>query len=380
MRVRRLVRLCAALGLASILTVRPGFAAEIKIGQVAPYSGPLAPTGKHVGAGIRLYFDTVNARGGIHGNTLRLVTRDDAYKSEQTLKMVDEILAAENPLALTGLVGTGNVGALLKSGKLEAAGIPVVGARTGAANLRNPSPALLFHTRASYGSEVAAMVRQMKSMGIATVAVFHQDDPFGQDGLAAAKQALADAAIKLVASASYKKNTTEVADAVKNIGAANPMGVIMVSNTAASAAFIKAFRPDNPATQLIALSVTDGPQVAERIGAQLARGLGVVQVVPDPVAGTAPIAAEVRKAWAAHPQQGVELNHTVLEGYLMAKVLVAAIEKAGPAPTRRALVEALDGLRNFDAGGLSISYSPDDHSGPSFTDVTVLDRNGRPIR
>ncbi len=217
-------------------------------------------------------------------------------------------------------------------------------------------------------------------MGIATVAVFHQDDPFGQDGLAAAKRALADTSIKLVATAGYKKNTTEVAEAVKTIDAANPMGVIMVSNTAASAAFVKAFRPDNPATQLIALSVTDGSQVADRIGARLARGLGVVQVVPDPVAGTEAIAAEVRKAWEAHPQQGVELSHTVLEGYLMAKVLVAAIDKAGPAPTRRALVAALNGMRNFDAGGLSISYSPEDHAGPSFTDITVLDRNGRPIR
>lgn len=358
----------------------PVAAAELKIGQVAPFSGPLAPTGKHVNAGIKLYFDVVNARGGINGNTLRLVTRDDAYKSDETVKQVGELITADAPLALTGLVGTGNVAALLKSGLLDQHGIPVVGARTGAGEVREPAPPMLFHTRASYASEVAAMVRQMHSMGIAEVGVFYQDDAFGKDGLEAAKSALAASKMKLVAAGAYKKNTTDVAEAVKLIGGAMPMGVLLISNTAASAEFIKAFRPDNPATQLIALSVTDGPQVAERIGNPLARGLGVTQVVPDPVAGTSGLAQEVRKAWEQHPPADIELNHSVLEGYLMAKVLVEGIGRAGPEPTRQKLAAALNGIKGLDLGGMSISYAPTDHSGPTFTEITVLDRNGRPIR
>ncbi len=378
MILRRFARVLGALGLT--LTVGIGTAAEIRIGQVAPYSGPLAPTGKHVGAGIRLYFDQVNARGGVNGHTLRLVTRDDAYKSDETIKQVGELIAAENPLALCGLVGTGNVTKLLESGVIDKAGVPVVGARTGAAHLRRPVPPLLFHTRASYGSEVRAMVQQMQSMGISDVAVFYQDDGFGKDGLEAARTALAAAGMKLVVTGAYQKNTTEVGDAVKAISGAMPMGVIMISNTAASAAFIKAFRPTNSATQLMALSVTDGPQVAERIGTKLARGLGVSQVVPDPVGGSSALSQEVRKAWAEHPQDGVTLNHTVLEGYLMAKVLVEGIRRAGNEPTRARLAASLNGLQGFDAGGFRVGYTSDDHDGAHYTELTVLDRNGRPIK
>jgi len=377
---RTLARVVRGLGLALVIGLGNAHSAEIRIGQVAPYSGPLAPTGKHVGAGIQLYFDVVNARGGINGHTLRLVTRDDAYKSDETVKQVGELVSAENPLALCGLVGTGNVTALLKSGKLEQTGIPVIGARTGAAHLRQPVPSLLFHTRASYGSEIETMVQQMHSMGITDVGVFYQDDGFGKDGLEAAKSALAAAGMKLVAAGAYPKNSTDVAAAVKTIGDALPMGVIMVSNTAASAAFIQAFRPANPATQLIALSVTDGPQVAEKIGHKLARGLGVTQVVPDPVGGSSALAQEVRKAWEEHPQPDVELNHTLLEGYLMAKVLVEAIGHAGADPTRARLVTALNNLRGFDVGGLPIGFSADNHDGAHYTEITVLDRNGRPIK
>src|SRR5690606_1628782 len=62
-------------------------ASEIVIGQVAPFSGPLAPTGEHMRAGAQIYFDRINAEGGIHGAKLRLVTKDDGYKISETVRL-----------------------------------------------------------------------------------------------------------------------------------------------------------------------------------------------------------------------------------------------------------------------------------------------------
>ena len=123
MSLLTLARAFGALGLSFTLGIGAASAAEIRIGQVAPYSGPLAPTGKHVGAGIQLYFDKVNASGGVNGNTLRLVTRDDAYKSDETIKQVGELIANEAPLALCGLVGTGTVAAAIALTALPPASI-----------------------------------------------------------------------------------------------------------------------------------------------------------------------------------------------------------------------------------------------------------------
>ena len=107
----------------------------IIIGQVAPYSGPLAPTGSHVGAGAQLYFERINAAGGIHGAKIRLVTKDDGYKVVETVKLTRELLKQSSPIALVGMVGTGNVGALVKERVLADADIPVVGIRSGAMSL-----------------------------------------------------------------------------------------------------------------------------------------------------------------------------------------------------------------------------------------------------
>ncbi len=371
-------QLLSCLAAVALLGASGAFAADIVIGQVAPFSGTLAPTGKGVNLGVRAYFARINAKGGIRGSKLKLATRDDGYKVAETLRQTRDLLAKEKPVALIGFVGTGNTMALHKEGILTAAKIPLVGVRSGALALREPTPAYIFHTRASYAAEAQRIIGQMKSMGLQRIAVFHQDDPFGQDGLEAAKTRLAAAGMNLVATGKYKKGTTDVADAVKIIHAADPNGVIMVSNTAASAAFVSGMKTAGSYALMVALSVTAGPQVAKRIGPEMAHGLGIVQVVPQPDSEAVPInrdlAADLKRLNA-----GVAPNHTILEGYLMAKVLVEGIRRAS-ATDSASIVAALNNLGTFDAGGVTIRYRPDNHDGSGYTDISILNRAGHLLR
>ena len=77
-------------------------AADLVVGQVAAFSGPLAPTGSHMRAGAQLYFDAVNAEGGIHGAKIRLISKDDGYKSAETVRLAREMLKESQPLAFIG--------------------------------------------------------------------------------------------------------------------------------------------------------------------------------------------------------------------------------------------------------------------------------------
>ena len=375
---RRLALAALSLALASLPSL--GSAALVVIGQVAPYSGPLAPTGSHVGAGAQLYFDRVNAAGGIHGAKIRLVTRDDGYKVPETVKLTRELIREASPLALVGLVGTGNVEALVKERILEEADIPVVGIRSGALSLVSPVVPQLFHTRASYAAEAEKIVQQLATTGIRRVAILYQDDPFGQDGLSGAEKSLAAHKLELVAKAPYEKNTTKVEGAVKAITAARPQAVIMVSNTAASAEFVKQSRTAGNDAQLLALSVTDGPQVVKRIGKEVAHGLSIVQVVPDPASRALTVARDLQDDLKKFAPKGIELNHTLLEGYIAGKVLAEGLKRAGPNPTRKKLREALESIRDYDAGGLFIRFSPKSHSGSDFLDITILSREGKVLR
>lgn len=371
-----------ATALATVLGLSPfaAIAADIVIGQVAAFSGPLAPTGTHMRAGVQLYFDAVNAEGGVHGAKLRLISKDDGYKTSETVRLAREMLKVSQPLAFIAFVGTGNVEAVVESKILSEAGIPLLAVRTGAASLVRRNDPLLFMTRASYAEEVEKIVDQYATTGYSSFAVVYQDDAFGRDVLGSAQQAIKTAGGSLVATGSYAKNTTEVAAAVRTIAAAKPHVVIMIANTAASAEFLKQSREAGNLAQYVALSVTDGAQIVQRIGVDKAQGLVLTQVVPDPDSGTVPLIREMQDNFAKFKPKDVAANHTLVEGYLGAKVLVEALRRAGPKPTRQKLRDALETMKNYDAGDVFISFSANQHAGSRFVDITILNRAGKLLR
>jgi branched-chain amino acid transport system substrate-binding protein len=369
----------AALTLAALALSGHTFA-EIVIGQVAPFSGPLAPTGTHMRAGAQLYFDVVNASGGVHGQKIRLISKDDAYKADETVRLTKALIAESQPLALFGFVGTGNGEALLKGNVLADAGIPLVSLRSGATSLVKSGNPWLFMTRASMDSEINKIVEQYSSTGYRKYAVFYQNDPFGLDGLASAEALIGKYNSKLVVKASYEKNTTEVSAAVKAIAAAKPDAVIMISNTAAGSDFVKQSREAGNAAQFVTLSFNDAAQSVERIGKQAASGFAITQVVPIPESRQIPLAREMMDNFAKFKPADVTANHALMEGYLGAKILVEGLRRAGPNPTRKKLRDTLEQIKDYDAGDLFVSFSPNNHVGVNYVDITIIDRNGRLLK
>lgn len=379
--MKLICRLVAALAL--LLVILPPMAvnaAEIIIGQVAAFSGPLAPTGTHMRAGAQLYFDAVNAKGGIHGAKIRLVSLDDGYKTEETVRQARAMLKETEPLAFIGFVGTGNVEAMLEQKVLSEAGIPLVAVRTGAESVVRRNDPFLFMTRASYAEEIDRIIDQYVTIGYTRFAVLYQEDAFGQGALSSAEQSIKKAGGTLVAKGPYEKNTTNVAAAVKTIAAAKAQAVILIANTAASAEFVKQSREAGDLAQHVALSTTDAAQVVKRIGADKAAGLAITQVVPDPNSFSVGMIREAQNDFAKFQPKDVTLNHTFIEGYLGAKVLGEALRRAGPNPTRRKLREALESLSNYDAGGILINFSAKRHAGSRYVDITILNRAGKLLR
>jgi ABC-type branched-subunit amino acid transport system substrate-binding protein len=374
-------KLSRILAISSLLaSAGSALAADIVIGQVAPFSGPLTPTGTHLRAGAQLHFDALNAAGGIHGSKLKLASKDDGYKASETVRQARELIREAQPLALFGVVGTGNVEAVLKEKVLEEAGIPLVMVRTGASTVVKSGNPWVFMTRASYAEEIDKIVQQYETIGYKRFAIFFQNDPFGLDGLASAEASIKKAGGELLVKSGYEKNTTEVAAAVKAIAATAPQAVIMVSNTAASAEFVKQSRAAGNLAQFVAVSVTDGPQVVERIGKDAAKGLAITQVVPDPNSRSTPLIREIQENFAKFSPKDVTLNHTFIEGYLGAKILAEGLRRAGPNPTRQKLRDSIEKIRDYDVGGQYIEFSAANHVGAHYVDITILNKEGKLLR
>lgn len=354
----------------------PARAADVVVGQVAPLSGVLASTGAQMVLGGKIYFDWVNAQGGVHGASIRQAVADDGYKVADTVARTRELLAKPEVVALYGFAGTANITQLLSDGVLEQGGAALVAPYTGGESLRSPFNPWIFHVRAGYADETEHMVQQLTTLGMNRVAVMYQDDGFGKAGLAGVEAALAKRGLKLVVSAGYERNTDKVDDAVKAIKAADVHAVIMIAVNKPAAAFIQRYREQGGGAQLYNISVVDPTELVKLAGLKNAHGLGISQVVPYPYRPQLPVVREYQTLLKKYAPDA-EVNYTSFEQFLGAKVLVEALRRAGPAPTRAKVVKALESLQSYDLGGITLGYSPTNRIGSRYVEVTVIGSNGR---
>ncbi len=373
--MRRLRHLLA--GFSCLFMALLGTAQEstVRIGQSVPLTGPLAELGSEYRDGALAYFNSINERGGVHGRRIELQSLDDGYVVARTEENARKLIKESGVLAFFGMFGTANVGAVQPL--IDDAGIPSIAPFTGSDELRKFNRNV-FWVRASYGDETEKIVEQLTAVGIRRIAVFYQDDAFGKSGLAGVDSALKKRQIEVLAKAPYDKVSLDVQPAVKTIVAANPQAVVLISPYKATAAFVRELRKTGNPAQLFALSVVGYKALTTELGKE-ATGIAISQVMPYPGNASAPVVREFLKLPAAlQPKAG--LTYTTLEGYVAAKVMVEALRRAGPQPNREKLLAALESLRNYDAGGYQLNYTPTDHAGSRFAEVTIVGSSGRLMR
>lgn len=368
-----------ALGLGSALALPAHARAELVVAQVAPLTGVLATTGAQMVVGGRIVFEHVNAGGGIHGRPLRHVVVDDGYKVDETVRQTRELLARPEVLALFGFAGTANIGKLLADGVLEQGGAALVAPYTGGETLRTPFNPWIFHLRAGYADETEHMVQQATTLGLNRIAVMYQNDGFGQAGLEGVRQALARRKLALSAAAGYERNTDEVGDAVRRIKDSDAQAVIMISVNKPTAAFVRRYRELGGGAQLYNISVVDPAEIVKLAGLRNAHGLGISQVVPYPFTPRLPAVREYQELLKRYAP-GEAVNYTSFEEFLGAKVLVEGLRRAGPAPTRARVLEALESISALDLGGITVGYSPKNRVGSRYVEVTVIGSSGKLLK
>ena len=356
---------------AAAVAAEPGVTpTTILIGQSAAFSGPASELGNEMRAGALAYFQQVNAAGGVNGRKIELRSLDDGYESDRaaanTKKLIDD-----GVFLLFGYVGTPTSNA--SKPIFTAAKVPFVGPFTGAESLRNPLNRYIFNIRASYYDETDKIVGQLVGQTLSKIAVFYQNDDYGKAGLAGVERAMQKRGLKIVATGTVERNTTEVAAAVAAISKADPQGVIMISAYKSCAAFIKAMRAAGQNPQFMNVSFVGSKALAHETGAA-GRGVGISQVVPFPWNLSARVVKDYQQALSASTGKQ-NYSFTSLEGYIAAKVLVEGLRRAGKDLTREKFIAAMEEIRDFDVGGYTVTFSPTDHNGSRFVELTVIGKD-----
>jgi branched-chain amino acid transport system substrate-binding protein len=344
----------------------------ITLGMSAPFHGPNGAYGLEMKEAISACFDQVNAAGGVHGRAVKLVALDDGYAPKRAADNTRSLLRDHQVFALLGYCGDESVAAA--SQVYGAAQVPMIGGMSGAQTLRQPVHRHTFHLRAGVADETAAIVKQMATIGITRVAVLYQADSFGRSGLDGVTSALKARQMSPAAVASVERDSLELGPAAGVIAKIEPQAVVIVAPYKPAAAFIGLLRQAGQRPRFMAVSAVGTDQLIALMG-EGARGIGLSQVMPSPWNDTVQVVREYQKLL---PQADASAySYSGLESYVTAKLMVDALRRAGRDPTRDKVVQALEGMRGHDLGGYRVSYSPSDHSGSRFVELTVIGEGGR---
>ena len=346
--------------------------AQILIGQTAGFTGPVGAGVKETTDGAKLYIDTVNAKGGVNGQKIELISLDDKFDPKLAGENARKLIEENNVLALFLTRGTPHTEAIIPH--LDKHGVALVGPSTGAMVLHQPVKKQVFNVRATYQREAEKAVTHLNSMGITRIGIVYADDSFGADGVAGAQKGMVAAKLQPAVLEKFNRSKPDFAPIAPKVVASNAQAIIMVASGQAVVDGTKAFRAAGSAAQIVTLSNNASSGFIKSLGDN-ARGVIVTQVFPyerSIAYGLVKEAQELSKAKGTG-----DISPAMLEGFAAAKVLVEGLKRAGAKPTREKIQAALEGIRKFDIGGLEVSYSPEDHTGLDFADLSIIGTDGK---
>jgi len=368
----------AAIALTAILSVpalaEDGVTADtITFGQAAVLEGPASALGLGMQQGLNAAFNEINAKGGVHGRKLKLISVNDGYEPDRAIAATKKLIEEDKVFALIGPVGTPTSAAAQPIA--TAAKVPFMGAFTGAGFLRNPKLENVINVRASYDAETEAWVKHLtEDLKISKIAIFYQDDAFGRAGLSGFKKAMDKRKMEIAAEATYERNTVAVKSGLLTLKRAEPEAVVIVGAYKPVAEFIKLSRKTGFNPVFVNISFVGANALAKELGAD-GKGVIVSQVVPFPGDASLKVVADYQAAIrVADPK--AEPEFVSLEGYLAGRLAIAALEKMGKDVTREGLIKTIKDTGKFDIGGLMMTFGPEDNEGLDKVFMTIIEADG----
>ncbi|HAH45037.1 MAG TPA: hypothetical protein DCM07_09325, partial [Planctomycetaceae bacterium] len=285
--------------------------------------------GTNMVMGMQACFKSINEAGGIGGRQIELVVKDDGYEPDQALENMQTLFEKEKVFAVIGNVGTPTAQATVPyaNENQHLFFAPFTGAQS---LRRDPPDRYVFNLRASYADETAAMVNyfvEKKRIAPEKIAVFAQNDSFGDDGFAGVAKALEKYKIQPenIIRVGYERNTTQITDAFKQIEQNQDRieALIMVATYKPAALMVQKIKDSNLNIQTAAVSFVGSELLAQQfkeMGSQYAEKVIVTQVVPYYLSSATGVLRYRNAMKKFYPLS--RPGFVSLEGYLAAECLV----------------------------------------------------------
>jgi ABC-type branched-subunit amino acid transport system substrate-binding protein len=345
------------------------------IAHVGPFSGPLSGNGLANLEGGKACVDEVNAAGGVHGSTLKLVREHDQYKPEETVRLLREVAQRDKPVAFVNLLGSANVGAVLKDKTLEDIKVPVVGITPGADVLRAAGNPWLFHVQASDTAQLRRILNHLATLGTREIAVVYQDIPFGHGGLKFIEEAAPALKLTITGRVPVPSAADDLRTQAASLRQAKAQAYVMILAPNSGSSLVRDVRKGGDATPIYGMSYVPVKGILEKAGSESAVGVGLAQVTPNTFSSSSGLVRQFQAAMDKSAGAGKSHSQLHLIGYLSCRVLVEGLRQAGPSPSPQKLQAALRKVR-ADIGGYLVDFAGG-NEGAKYVDIGVVTRDGR---
>lgn len=330
-----------ALGTLAFVMPQPVTAADtIKIGDINSYKRLPAFTIPYK-QGLDLAIEQINAKGGVLGKQIEIVSRDDQGKPAEAVKLAAELVSREKVVAISGTLFS-HIGLALTSyaGKkkvLYLAAEPLADAITWAKGNK-----YTFRLRPSTYMQADMLAQEAAKLKIKRWATIAPNYAYGKDAVAAFKKTLKarQPDVEFVGEQWPALFKIDAGAEVQALMAAKPQGVFNVTFGSDLGKFVREGKTRGLFAKAKVVGLLTGepeyldPLKDEAPVGWIATGYPWADIKDD--AHKAFVAA-YQKRWKDYPRVGS------IVGYNTALTLVAAIKKAGSTDTE-ALVKAMEGL------------------------------------
>lgn len=338
----------------------------IVIGQAIDLSGPNGSIGRDYVAGIKTYFDAVNASGGINGRRVQYIVRDDQGHAETAVRLTAELIEREQIDYLFGGVGDGITQAVLDAPAFKHSGLIMFAPLAGAG--RGNSAHVLFW-RPSYKQEIRHLFTHFGRLGIKDVGIVYQESAANQEAYNSLAAEIKERGMKLSGVAQIKTGSqVEMEMEAKRLALSKPGFVIAIADTIGTAQFLKEFRNYAPQTFIASTSLINLGTLRELAGAGAVEWTVFSQVVPNPNSGATLIQTEHLNMMKKYRDEPV--SSLTLEGFAAAKALAKTIQQSKR--SHNALQELIAQKGDIDLGGLSIVSSAGNKHLSNYLDIALF--------
>ncbi len=340
-------------------------AKDLIVGQSLDLSGA-TNLGKDFSNGIRTYFDSVNARGGIRGRKIQFVQLDDGGRAADAQLNIEKLLREQDADVLIAPTSADTLSAAVKMPTLRSTALTLLGAPTGAEVDSGGGSFRVLALRATFRDEVKSLLDTLRTFNDGAIALVRGDGPDAEASHAALREEVSARKLKIAFD-----GTTALWLARKP--SPERVGAVIISGDAIGVMpALQQARRIAPQAVLMGFSTIDHRTLLELVGST-AKGMMITQVVPPPGKTIHAFQREHRALMKQYRDEPPS-QHT-LEGYIVARILVAALERVDGDPTPTKVSSALRAIGAMDFGPMRIS-SRGESATARYVDQTAISSKG----